>query len=514
MKHKTDKTVTSLPKSKQETENNRELFTVFKGLTFLFLLYVLPLILSDILYKDDIRRILYGDPSTWYRDGRPLMAYILTSLSFGTPLFDTAPLPLVGGILFLAFSLTRFYKKYLQSYDSRSVVLCLLMLIISPFFLENLSFKFESLGMCISLGLLILLFSLPDSVNKPVRLALSLIITVCVSCIYQATLGAFLSLLFITVFLELKDQPLSKILENAFYKLAGFGLGFLLYMSRIVPTHVAKDGYQAEHSGLLSMNSEGISRVFRNLYGFILDLKLMYFPSNNHFLFFLSVLVLILAVVAVVMYVKDLLTADKDKYRYGKAILCFLSSLCILIGPFLPMCFLTNPNYMPRSFISFTTFLLFIGILFLTLTKKTRLVLFIFIPIYLFSYGFSYAYGNLLKSQTNYENYVAQSIVYDLNKHKDIDDSCKFHIEGKCAAAKDVLLATKKYPRIFSLMIPRYFEKNDVYTGHLLSRYATYKIITSPLKEYKSDSYKTLTKNSLYRIMQNKKDVVIEFTGK
>ena len=169
---------------------------------------------------------------------------------------------------------------------------------------------------------------------------------------------------------------------------------------------------------------------------------------------------------------------------------------------------------MPRSFISFTTFLLFIGILFLTLTKKTRLVLFIFIPIYLFSYGFSYAYGSLLKSQSNYENYVARSIVYDLNKHKDIDDSCKFHIEGKCAAAKDVLLATKKFPRIFSLMIPRYFEKNGVYTGHLLSRYATYRIEVNTLKKYNPDDYKVVSKNSLYRIMQKNKDVVIEFLAK
>ena len=74
MKHKSDYSGTNLPNMKKETERNSELFTVFKGLSFLFILYVLPIILADILYKDDIRRVLYGDPSTWYRDGRPLMA--------------------------------------------------------------------------------------------------------------------------------------------------------------------------------------------------------------------------------------------------------------------------------------------------------------------------------------------------------------------------------------------------------------------------------------------------------
>ena len=109
---------------------------------------------------------------------------------------------------------------------------------------------------------------------------------------------------------------------------------------------------------------------------------------------------------------------------------------------------------------------------------------------------------------------MARSIAYDLNKIKDIDASCKFHIEGKSVVAKDVLLATKMYPRIFRLIIPRYLEKNNVYTGHLLSRFSTYRININPLNKYNPKDYKVLTKNSLYRILQNKKDVVIEFVDK
>ena len=61
MKHKPANSVTNLSNREEGTENN-ELFTVFKGLSFLFLLYVLPIILSDVLYKDDIRRVLKEEP--------------------------------------------------------------------------------------------------------------------------------------------------------------------------------------------------------------------------------------------------------------------------------------------------------------------------------------------------------------------------------------------------------------------------------------------------------------------
>ena len=76
--------------------------------------------------------------------------------------------------------------------------------------------------------------------------------------------------------------------------------------------------------------------------------------------------------------------------------------------------------------------------------------------------------------------------------------------------AKNVALATKRY-RIFELIIPNILRRDDVFTGHLLSRYSTYRIDVNTLNKYNPNDYKEITKNSLYRIMQNKKDVVIEF---
>lgn len=492
--------------------NNKE-HTIFQRLSCLFFIYVFPLVLADVLYKDDMKRVLYSDPSSWYDDGRPLMAFILSLFNFGTPMFDTSPLPLLIGILFLAFSLTLFYKKYLQNYDRLSVVLCLLMFIISPFFLENLSFKFESLGMSITLGLYLILFSLPDHIGKTFALVISIIVTVCVSCIYQATLGAFFSLLFLTVFLELEEIPLKNSLEKAFYKLVGFCIGFFFYIFCIAPHYVAKTGYQAEHSGLISLTSAGIDKFISNLKSFFTYLKWFYFPNDNPFVTFLTTAVLLVTLVAIIMYVKILLSKENDSAKYSKAFLGLVIPVFIIVFAFIPMCFLSNPNFMPRAFISFNVFLLFAGIMIISLSKKNRLALLILIPIFLFSYSFSYTYANLLKSQVDYENHIAQTIVYDLNKIDGINGSYRFFIEGKRLVAKDVALATKRY-RIFELMIPNLLRRDYVFTGHLLSRYSTYRIEVNTLKKYNPNDYKVVTKNTLYRILQKNKDVVIEFLAK
>ena len=499
--------------SAYDCKEKEQCLTVFKWISIFFIIYAMPIIIANVLYKDDLRRVLYGDPSTWYRDGRPIMALILKAFSFGTPVFDTSPLPLITGLLFLSFSLTMFYKKYLHDYDTLSAILCLLMFITSPFFLENLSFRFESVGMCISIGLFILLFSLPDDISHPVSLAASMVFTICVSCIYQSTLGTFLALLFVTVFIELKVVPLKISLKKAFYKFTGFCLGTLFYLFCIAPNYVAKDGYQAEHSGLISLSSEGLIKYFSNLKSFLVYLKLMYFPEGNPLVTILSAGVILLTLVAITIYVNSILSAKREKTKTGKVFLAFIAPALILVSAFLPMCVLTNPNYMPRVFLSFNIFLLFIGIMLVSLSKKKRLALFIFVPIYLFSYGFSYTYANLLKSQTEYEAHIAQSIIYDLNKIKGINSSYKFHIEGKKVVAKDVSLATKKY-NIFNLMIPIILQKNSVFTGHLLSHHAAYRIDTSPLKKYNPNEYKAIISNSMYRIMQNKKDIVIEFVFK
>ena len=510
MKHNINHSVSSLSHDSEEKAKNKKCMTIFKWVFFFFFIYALPIIFADVLYQDDIQRVLYGDPSSWYKDGRPLMAYILTSLSFGIPLFDIFPAPLLLGLLFLSFALTLFYKKYLHSYDTISVILCLLMLIISPFFLENLSFRFESLVMCISLGLFIILFSLSEHTAKLVCFLQSFVITILVSSTYQASVGAFFSLLFLTVFIQLKDVPLKQIIENASYKVIGFCVGAIFYMLCIAPNFVAKHGYQAIHSKIIPLNAEGFTTLLNNLKKFFSFLRFMYFPDSKSFITYLSALTIIFTLIAIAIYIKDILSMEQDNSKNIKASLAIISPVLIIFFAFLPMCFLSVPIFMPRTFISFNIFLLFLGSVFISLSKRSRLVLIIFIPIFFFSYSFSYTYANLLKSQAAYEAFVAQSIVQDLNKISGIDSSYRFYIEGKKVMAKDVILAAKRHG-LFYLLIPVHLRKRDTFSGDLLSHYSTYKISTYSLEKYNPKYLKEVTKNSLYRIMQYKKNIVIEF---
>ena len=60
--------------------------------------------------------------------------------------------------------------------------------------------------------------------------------------------------------------------------------------------------------------------------------------------------------------------------------------------------------------------------------------------------------------------------------------------------AKNVVLATKRY-RLFELIIPNILRGDDVFTGHLLSRYSTYRTDVNTLNKYNPNDYKKSLKN-------------------
>lgn len=68
-------------------------------LSMLSLLYILPIVLINLYFKDDLGWSLRGSIGL-KGDGRPLGEYLVLTLCGGEPVTDTAPLPLVLAVLF------------------------------------------------------------------------------------------------------------------------------------------------------------------------------------------------------------------------------------------------------------------------------------------------------------------------------------------------------------------------------------------------------------------------------
>lgn len=106
-------------------------------------LFVLPILLSGVLYQDDILRAANGE-AYWGVLGRPLSDVVVMSLGFGSGfVVDSFPLSLILAGTFLGASSVILYCRFAISRGIASGLVFSLFSL-SPFFLQNLSYHFDS----------------------------------------------------------------------------------------------------------------------------------------------------------------------------------------------------------------------------------------------------------------------------------------------------------------------------------------------------------------------------------
>ena len=81
-----------------EKQERRQFLTLLAA----SLVYVLPVLLADRLYNDDVPRAIYG-ATGWDGDGRPLVTLLLTFLcGGGDTVVNLFPLPLILALVVLS----------------------------------------------------------------------------------------------------------------------------------------------------------------------------------------------------------------------------------------------------------------------------------------------------------------------------------------------------------------------------------------------------------------------------
>lgn len=120
------------------------------------------MLLSGRTYVDDIWRTLRGY-SNWIAAGRPLADWLMQTLNFGLPLTDLAPLPQLGGIGAVALGAFLLYRAIDRGDLPFALpALAASLLLLNPFLLECMSYKFDALPMGLSV-LLAVVAALPSS---------------------------------------------------------------------------------------------------------------------------------------------------------------------------------------------------------------------------------------------------------------------------------------------------------------------------------------------------------------
>jgi len=246
--------------------HRRELRTFLVSL-FLYSLILAPILRADRYYVDDWGHALLGY-SQWANDGRPLTDLLMRILGGHPPLVDFSPLPQIGAIAVLSYLSVLVARKF-KLCGAVIAALATLPLGANPFFLENLSFKFDSLPMALSM-FLVLLPILSTKANNWRSWVTGTLLLAASLCLYQPSINAFLVFLMLEfAFLQLELAPLIRLCRSFAFRVLQLFSGLALY--RIVAAMTVRGDYAVQHTATSLTNLGLLEQNLIKLWSFIVN---------------------------------------------------------------------------------------------------------------------------------------------------------------------------------------------------------------------------------------------------
>lgn len=317
--------------------------TLFFALTAMYIIYILPILLANRYYQDDLSRSLYGITG-WNNDARPLTERLVTWLCGGFPIGDVHPLPLLMSVPLLAYTITMYAKRYLPAKSTMFPALCVgFSVIANPFLLSNLSYRFDCVTMIMALCATILPYVVPPKKALWKIFLFSLVLCLITLTTYQPAIGVYISLWFLEVFFMLFSERID--LPRLLVRGVACVLSVLLYKYVILNHYIysGNGGWQPDAYRFAWRAENGFfSNVILNLQSFAqyIDLALQCVPT--------PLLVLLAVLIAAGMVFTGISLWNRKK----KCVLKIFSLLYLL---FLPV-FVTLGAVAPLLVLSHTNF--------------------------------------------------------------------------------------------------------------------------------------------------------------
>ncbi|STB58504.1 glucosyltransferase domain-containing protein [Citrobacter braakii] len=371
---------------------------IYSGLALLF---IYPLIQAGIYYRDDLDRSITGYYG-WRGLGRPF-ADILTRFfsASGHYNLDLFPYTMLASCIFLGASALALSKHLIKS-DIPNANIVAALLIFNPFILQNIAYRYDSLGMSIAFFLAVVAYTYKNK-NLTIEVATKLIAGVLSLTLYQPCANIFIGLLAIDVIIiaTKKDVKVKESIIFLFKKTILFVSFFLIYMFFFSP----KNNSRAE---LIHLDQGGLEHLAKTLIALKeMVLSYLYHPVYIYF----AIPILISCVFMLIAY-RTNIKQIASFILYGAV--SFLIFIISLMGPTL---LLQDAPVLPRTLVSFSVILVIIAIPIMRFAPRFKYAA--LIPV-IASLAFSAQLSNAMKSQQEYEDFVFSMIAQDIATHKDI----------------------------------------------------------------------------------------------
>ncbi|EHB7665327.1 hypothetical protein JV483_003254 [Escherichia coli] len=473
-------------------------------LALLMLVYILPIILADRLYIDDILRSQQGYKN-WGINGRPLADILMAYFNFTEGVIaDSSPLTLLfSSIIFLLCSFF-YYRKNLSSYGFMFGALAMFMVFANPFMLENLSYKFDVLPMLTSISVLLIPYSVDRS--KVYAFLAGILCIVSSLSLYQASIGFFCTLALVEIITTYRNRSYSAIgyITAIIIRVTQLIIGYAIYSK--ISSYFISGEYNIEHSQIVSLDRSGISLIYSNASTYFDKIHQAINETT-------SVAYLIVAISMMCCIFISLSRRDKVPGNiYSRASL----ALCLILSPVLALAFsfihlsiLKYPVFADRVLISFGGALLFYSISMATLVKCKSLASMLMIPVVFFSMYYSYVYGNAMKYQRQYDDRLSHEIATFIS-NADTTGSLPVYTYGSQPSSIQRSNAVNRFPSLGTL-VPLYYV--DGWWGTLLINMYGIRNKVSGLYDVKQVcSMSVVYKNQSYSIYKDASKIIVDFS--
>ena len=414
------------------------------------ILFTLPFITSNIYYVDDIYRSMTGFGG-WTGMGRPGADILnsIFSLEFGETV-DVEPLTQVFSAILLFFSYLLCGKSL--SFSKHNVyAIALLPIIINPFFIQNMAYRYDSLSMAFAVFSACASFYYSRNPGHAYLLA-SLLLSVISLCMYQSALNIFIGLTATAILFDVgKNQTVS---ANLLRSAAIFIASNVTYLSLMKITGINTSG-----RGVISLNGFP-DRVSDYIFYFVNSIG---FEEFKFIAFYLTMSYLAIFIIIV----------KNKQNKQQKAIDSFFliaAPLAALLSIFGALPLIENQSPQARLLTGSAGFLVFFGVSIAVVGNFAAAkigrsfnpaYLMIVVAIYLVSIPYSFV--NAQKKQTEFDLNIVHDAVSDIRKNFISNDYDNITTLGGTPKVRQVFVNSKNTPLIKDIVSSMYDFTSSLY---------------------------------------------------
>lgn len=458
------------------------------------LLFYYPVIYGNAFHIDDLARVFTGEFG-WSGLGRPFAnatAYAYSG-SFAT-IIDATPLSWILSIFTIAFTAKLLFLK-LKTINAQFAMPLALIFIINPFFINNMMYRFDNLGMALAMLFVMIAFYIRPTLIGCVIKCLCLFVSL---NFYQPFVNLFIGLVAIELLLCMysNKHKLTEHLRLLLVSLVCFVVSMVLYQLEIKVLEFVISMFSdretllpESRSSLVALELDSILLIF----GSIVDANGPFLEFWTHFIPYIIV-VLPFAVFGLF----------KLMFTQGKAhfMTIFVVLLLVLASSIGAMALLKNLFIAPRGLPNFPIVMMLITCLLIMLKDNYKyLMLF---PVFA-CLLFSYRVGNIHKIQSAFEKPIIAQLVTDIYGLKDV---AEVYSVGKIPTSTFVNNITQHTP------FGGYLGRDGISTTGLIREYDPHKIkvewasaakkSTQMFEDKKSSAKLLVDKRPYYEIYQYK----------